>query len=136
MRPPPSPNQTFYMFSVLVLEVIPPTPVIFQIPEDHLEGLSLWNETHPDPVRVVYKSGAGVANTDYILYVRSLPTQACVSQVGRKYRLDVRYSFYIIPICRYITGVQMCSIGFNCKCNDQRCQKVEKPRSKYVHVLI
>ncbi|XP_063429375.1 ciliated left-right organizer metallopeptidase-like isoform X2 [Mytilus trossulus] len=49
----------------------------FKIPDDHLDGLYVWNELDPDPVRVVYTQGAGVNNTDFILYVDSVTTDVC-----------------------------------------------------------
>ncbi|XP_052097826.1 ciliated left-right organizer metallopeptidase-like [Mytilus californianus] len=49
----------------------------FRIPDDHLDGLYVWNELNPDPVRVVYTQGAGVNNTDFILYVDSVTTDVC-----------------------------------------------------------
>ncbi|CAG2211771.1 unnamed protein product [Mytilus edulis] len=46
----------------------------FKIPDDHLDGLYVWNELDPDPIRVVYSQGAGVNSTDFILHVDSVTT--------------------------------------------------------------
>ncbi|XP_078001135.1 ciliated left-right organizer metallopeptidase-like [Glandiceps talaboti] len=48
----------------------------FKIPDDHLEGLFTWNETYPKPF-TVYPTGEGLANTDFVLYVRAKHTLTC-----------------------------------------------------------
>ncbi len=48
-----------------------------QIPSDHLEGLYVWDSTQPNPTRTVISPGAGVADTDYILYVQASSQQTC-----------------------------------------------------------
>ncbi len=53
-----------------------------QIPKEHLEGLYLWNATHPEPIREVLPPGPGLADTDFVFYVRSFATNPCTAGVG------------------------------------------------------
>ncbi|XP_025092953.1 leishmanolysin-like peptidase isoform X2 [Pomacea canaliculata] len=52
---------------------------ILQIPDDHLEGLSLYNATYNKPLEEVFLFGTGVNNTDLILYVTALTTKLCLA---------------------------------------------------------
>ena len=56
--------------------------ICIQIPNAHLEGVSIYNATHPEPVREVFKPGPGVNDTDVILYIVSKTTKLCVAQVS------------------------------------------------------
>eukprot|EP00058_Branchiostoma_floridae_P025160 XP_002610650.1 hypothetical protein BRAFLDRAFT_117891 [Branchiostoma floridae] len=49
----------------------------FLIPDEHLEGFATWADTGDTPVQVLYTDGAGVADTDYILYVTAATTTRC-----------------------------------------------------------
>lgn len=53
-----------------------------QIPDDHLEGLSLWTETGSEPSEVVFPNGVGLADTDIVLYLKAEHTVACNNKVG------------------------------------------------------
>ena len=66
---------------------LPPTisNSVFQIPDAHLEGVSIYSGADPEPVREVLKPGPGVNNTDVILYIVSKTTKLCVARVSKKY---------------------------------------------------
>lgn len=49
----------------------------YVIPDDHLDGLYVWNETSPEPIEEIYPPGHGINNTDFVLYVESLTTETC-----------------------------------------------------------
>ncbi|XP_071797759.1 ciliated left-right organizer metallopeptidase-like [Asterias amurensis] len=49
----------------------------FVIPDEHLEGLWQWNETHPEPINQLYSNGSGLADTDTVLYVKAEHTGQC-----------------------------------------------------------
>jgi len=53
-----------------------------QIPDDHLEGLHVWNSEDPEPIRTVFSAGTGLLNTDYVLYIESAYTPACLQGVS------------------------------------------------------
>ncbi|XP_064651371.1 ciliated left-right organizer metallopeptidase-like [Lineus longissimus] len=54
----------------------------FRIPEEHLEGLYLWNLTHHGPVHIARQPGTGLSNTDYVLYVQSKMFAQCLSSTS------------------------------------------------------
>lgn len=58
---------------------------VFQIPDAHLEGVSIYSGADPESVREVLKPGPGVNNTDVILYIVSKTTKLCVTHVSKKY---------------------------------------------------
>ncbi|XP_066282949.1 ciliated left-right organizer metallopeptidase-like isoform X1 [Branchiostoma lanceolatum] len=49
----------------------------FPIPAAHLEGFATWDDTGETPAQVLYTEGAGVADTDFILYVTAATTTRC-----------------------------------------------------------
>ncbi|KAI8487647.1 hypothetical protein Bbelb_346400 [Branchiostoma belcheri] len=49
----------------------------FPIPNEHLEGFATWDDTGDTPAQVLYSEGAGVRDTDYILYVTAATTTRC-----------------------------------------------------------
>ncbi|CAH1261305.1 RP11-244E17.1 [Branchiostoma lanceolatum] len=49
----------------------------FPIPAAHLEGFATWDDTGETPAQVLYTDGAGVADTDFILYVTAATTTRC-----------------------------------------------------------
>ncbi|XP_074662741.1 ciliated left-right organizer metallopeptidase-like [Tubulanus polymorphus] len=51
----------------------------FKIPEDHLAGLYIWNDTHSDPI-IIRPAGIGVDNTDFILYVQAKMQGNCLDK--------------------------------------------------------
>ncbi|XP_070576670.1 ciliated left-right organizer metallopeptidase-like isoform X2 [Ptychodera flava] len=51
----------------------------FKIPDDHLEGLWEWNDSDPEPTTEYFPNGAGLVDTDFILYVRAKHTSTCNS---------------------------------------------------------
>lgn len=50
----------------------------FEIPAEHLEGLYIWNSEDPEPMLTVFDAGNGLVNTDYIIYIQSSYTSACL----------------------------------------------------------
>ncbi|XP_029634007.1 leishmanolysin-like peptidase 2 [Octopus sinensis] len=50
---------------------------IVKIPDDHLEGFSVWNRTGKEPVKTYFTSGPGVNDTDYLLYVSVKESSNC-----------------------------------------------------------
>ncbi|XP_067119868.1 ciliated left-right organizer metallopeptidase-like isoform X1 [Centruroides vittatus] len=52
----------------------------FQIPDDHLDGLNVYNFTSPHPLPLSLPAGNGVQNADYILYVNAQNTHLCQTQ--------------------------------------------------------
>lgn len=52
----------------------------FQIPDDHLAGLNVYNFTSPHPLPLSLPAGNGVKNADYILYVNAQNTHLCQTQ--------------------------------------------------------
>ena len=73
----------------------------FRLPDDHLSGLSLYNNVDIEPVSIVYNAGAGVSNMDYILYVTSSYTTKCVNTPTIAYasycKLDVVNQNRFVP---------------------------------------
>jgi hypothetical protein len=65
----------------------------FRIPEKHLEGLYIWNVTHPEPIRVARAPGPGLPHTDYVLYVQSRMLGQCLSSVSNHDNGNARISF-------------------------------------------
>jgi len=53
-----------------------------KIPAEHLEGLHVWNSEDPEPVLTVFDAGNGLLNTDYIIYIQSSYTPACLQGVS------------------------------------------------------
>nr|XP_018667132.1 leishmanolysin-like peptidase 2 [Ciona intestinalis] len=48
----------------------------FQIPDDHLQGFSTYNNDNTEPVQH-FSDGGGIPNTDTVVYVRSQDTVKC-----------------------------------------------------------
>ncbi|XP_006815613.1 ciliated left-right organizer metallopeptidase-like [Saccoglossus kowalevskii] len=51
----------------------------FKIPDDHLTGLWIWDNVNEAPSQEVYSDGAGIPNSDFVLYVRAKHTTSCNS---------------------------------------------------------
>lgn len=48
-----------------------------KIPDEHLEGFSLWSRTDKEPVKIFHQPGEGINNTDYLLYVSVKDSKNC-----------------------------------------------------------
>lgn len=48
-----------------------------KIPDEHLEGFSLWSRTEKEPVKIFHQPGEGVNDTDYLLYVSVKDSKNC-----------------------------------------------------------
>ncbi|XP_041421008.1 leishmanolysin-like peptidase 2 isoform X2 [Xenopus laevis] len=51
------------------------------IPDFHLQGVKVWSDLEKEP-RTVIEDGAGVPDTDFLLYVQVAQTQKCAAQVA------------------------------------------------------
>ena len=49
----------------------------FKIPDEHLEGFVVWQYNASEP-QTFFRTGGGVRNADYILYVQAITTSECV----------------------------------------------------------
>lgn len=49
----------------------------FQIPDDHLEGLGVWDDSHPNPIQTIFHDGPGINGADFILYAQSISSPRC-----------------------------------------------------------
>ncbi|KAJ8044667.1 Leishmanolysin-like peptidase [Holothuria leucospilota] len=49
----------------------------YLIPDNHLEGLSLWAETGLDPIEEIFPDGEGCPQTDLIVYLKAEHTSYC-----------------------------------------------------------
>lgn len=74
----------------------------FMIPDDHLEGLLLWSETGTEPNEVVYPDGAGLVDTDIVLYLKAEHTDACNSQQIFAYAATCQLDQFNRPIAGLI----------------------------------
>ncbi|PIK36004.1 hypothetical protein BSL78_27167 [Apostichopus japonicus] len=70
----------------------------FMIPDDHLEGLSLWTETGSEPSEVVFPNGVGLADTDIVLYLKAEHTVACNSKQIFAYAASCKLDQFNRPI--------------------------------------
>jgi len=57
----------------------------WQIPAEHLEGLYTWNDEDTAPVQTVFAAGSGLVNTDYVIYIQSAYTSACLQGVSTRF---------------------------------------------------
>lgn len=74
----------------------------FKIPEEHLEGIDIYNFSHPLPLENSIPFGAGIWNVDLILYVYMKHNTGCLNKGTIAHASYCRVDEYMRPIAGYV----------------------------------